>query len=131
MAVVPFMVFMGFGTLFKYTDVNLNLMISMFVLVIVLGYGISFGSFVAVQKSKCGKVHDYGSIAKYAGISTAIQTGILLLISFVGWFRNVVTSLMSPDTDVLVSESAAYGYYSFWGILFGLAFGGNMSGICP
>lgn len=130
MGVIPFMVFMGLGTLFGIGSPNFSLLVTLFVLTVLFSFGISFGSFVGIQKHKCGKVQDYGSISKYAGISTAIQTGIMLLVTLVPWFRGLVTQLMPPDTDSLVQASASYGYYSFWGCLFGIAFGGNMSSIC-
>ena len=130
MGVIPFLVFMGLGTLFGIGSPNFSLMVTLFVLTVLFSFGMSFASFVAVQKHKCGKVQDYGSISKYAGISTVIQTGVLLLVTFVPWLQGIVTKLMPPDTDSLVQVSASYGYYSFWGILFGLAFGGNMSSMC-
>jgi hypothetical protein len=130
MAMLPFFVFMGLGTLFGMDSVNFSLLVALFIVCIVASFLVSFSSFAVVQKNKCGKVQDYGNVAKFAGISTAIHTGTVLLATFIPFLRNIVMNLMPPDTDNKVVGASVYGYYSFWGILFGLALGGNMTGIC-
>jgi hypothetical protein len=130
MSVLPFLIFMGLGTLFGIDSVNFTLLVSLFIVCIIASFLVSFTSFVVVQKNQCGKVQNFGNIAKFAGISTAIHTGALLLATFIPFLRNSVLNLMPPDTDPRVVGSTVYGYYSFWGILFGLALGGNMTSIC-
>jgi hypothetical protein len=130
MAVIPSLVFMGIATLFGIQEVAFNLKMTFFLLSITFAFLISFSGFLAIQKVRCGEIKNYGSIAKYAGISSAIQAGVNILITLVPWFKSIILSIVAPDTDPLVKESIGYGYYSFWAMLFGLAIGGNMSAIC-
>ncbi len=130
LASLPWLVFMGFGTLFGIAVVDYRLLLTFAVLALVVTFAVSFVVFIVVQKNNCGQVKDYGKISKYAGISTGIQAGVLTLVSFIQWFKSIVLSIVPPDLDDRMRESIAYSYYSFWAILFGLALGGNMSAIC-
>lgn len=65
-----------------------------------------------------------------AGISTAIQGGFMAIIHLIPWFRNVVKNLMPPDLDDTIRDSVGYAYYTFWGTVYGIAVGGNLSRIC-
>lgn len=130
MASLPWLVFMGIGTLFGINLVDYRLLLTFVVLALLMTFGISFIVFMLTQKKNCGEVKDYGKISKYAGISTGIQAGVLTIVSSIGWFKSIVLSVIPPDLDDRMRESIVYSYYSFWAILFGTALGGNMSAIC-
>jgi hypothetical protein len=130
MASLPWLVFMGFGTLFGITSIDYRLLLTFVVLALVVTFAVSFIVFMMIQKNNCGQVKDYGKISTYAGISTGIQAGVLTLVSFIQWFKSIVLNIVPPDLDNRIQESIVYSYYSFWAILFGIALGGNMSAIC-
>ena len=130
MAAIPWIIFMGIGTLFDITVIDYRLLLAFAVLAIILSFGLSFIVFMIVQKKNCGEVKDYGKISKYAGISAGIQGGILGIVSVITWFKSIVLSVVPPDLDDRIRQSIVFSYYSFWGMLFGTALGGNMSSIC-
>ncbi len=130
MASLPWLVFMGFSTMFGIATIDYRLMLTFAILALILAFVLSFIVFMVLQKKNCGEVKDYGKISKYAGISTGIQATVLSVISFVQWFKNIVFGVMPPDLDDKIRESAVYSYYSFWAMLFGIALGGNMTSIC-
>lgn len=129
MAVLPFAVFMGFGNIVGLFSSDWRLLIAYLGISLIAGYGISFGAFSLMQRTSCGKVQNYGQIATNAGISLAFVASFIGLAIIPG-VRNLVMNLTPPDIDVSIRDSVGYGYYAFWGTLFGIAVGGNLSSIC-
>ncbi len=129
MAVLPFAVFMGFGNVVGLLSSDWRLWIAYLGIALIAGYGISFASFALLQRSSCGKVKNYQQIASNAAISLAFIAGFIGLAIIPG-VRGLIMNIVPPDVDVSIRDSVGYGYYAFWGTLFGFAVGGNLSGIC-
>ncbi len=130
MASLPWLVFMGISTMIGINTVDYRLLLTFGIMSLIISFVLTFIVFMVQQKKNCGRVKDYGKISTYAGISTGIQAGVLTVVTFIQWFKNIVYGVMSPDLDEKIRESAVYSYYSFWAILFGIALGGNMTAIC-
>jgi hypothetical protein len=128
---VPFGIYMGIGTMMGITDSSSSsLLLMLYVTVIALTFLSSAGSFALIQHQSCGKVKNYKQIASNAGISTLIVTLALSIAVFIPFLKNIVGSIISPDIDSNVKEALAYGYFLFWGGLYGFASGGYMSAVC-
>jgi uncharacterized membrane protein len=130
MFMLPFFIFIVLGSAFTATANDPRLLFSFLIMGAIIMYLISFGAFSVMQRFNCGKVKSYGKIAENAGISTAIYSGMVALSAVIPWLRGVVTNVISPEVDENVRQSLGYGYYSFWGSLFGIAIGGTFSSIC-
>jgi hypothetical protein len=130
MAMVPFAMFMGVGTLVGLPSTDWRIWISYIALVLVLCYGMSMGAFVLIQKNNCGEIRNLKQISLNAMFSTLFQIGMFLITGLIPWFRNVVKDLMPPNLDESMKDAVGYSYYSFWAMMFGVALGGTMSGIC-
>lgn len=130
MALVPFGVFMGVGSMVGLPSSDFRMILAYAVVLLVLAYAISLLSFTLVQKSNCGEVKNFKQIALNSLISVGFHVGLLLLVLFVPWFRNIVANLFSPEIDQTLRDSIGYGYYSFWATMFGVAMGGTLSASC-
>ncbi len=130
MAAFPFAVFMGLGTLLNTISSDPKMMISFVVLSISILYALSLGSFALIQKTSCGSIKSFKQINYNALISAAFQLCLMLLITIVPWFRNIVSNIMPTDLDINIVDSVVYSYYSFWAAMFGMAIGGSLSGSC-
>lgn len=129
MGMLPFAVFMGLATMMDISLSDWRVLVCYIFGAVVIVYALSLGAFALVQKNNCGKVN-IEQIAQNAGISSAFQAGMLLLVTFIPWFRNVVMKLMPPDVDLKVRVAVGLAYYSFWAALFGVAVGGSLSAGC-
>ena len=130
MAMAPFAVFTGLGTLLETTVEDSRLLVVFLLGSAVLMFACSFGAFALIQKVNCGSVKNYQQVSANAGIATALQTGMALLATFVPFLRNIVVNLLPPDLDPRIRDAVGYGYFNFWGALFGTAIGGAASAAC-
>lgn len=130
MALVPFGVFMGIGSLVGLPSSDIRMILAYVVVLLALAYTMSLLSFTLVQKSNCGEVKNFKQIALNSLVSVGFHVGLLLLVLFVPWFRNIVANLFSPEIDQTLRDSIGYGYYSFWATMFGVALGGTLSASC-
>jgi hypothetical protein len=130
MLMFPFVVYIALGPLLGAVDGDLRLIGTLIVGGAILMYGISVGVFALVQRYNCGSVQSMKRVAENAGISTSIYSILMILASIIPWLRSVVTNVLPPEIGSNISQSLGYGYYSFWGSLFGIAVGGSLSGIC-
>jgi hypothetical protein len=128
---IPFGVFMGIATQFNITNINSPyLLIMLYTITIILAYGVSFGSFALIQNHSCGSVKNIKQIASNSGISTAIIVLLLTLVVCIPGLRHIVEELFSPSISNNIKAALAYGYFLFWGALYGFATGGFMSANC-
>lgn len=130
MAMLPFGVFMGLGSILGTNASDPRLFVTFILLALVVSYLTSFGSFVLVQRANCGQVKNWKQIANNAGLALGIQALFLLLVWLIPGLRGIVSNLMPPDLDINILDSVGYSYFSFWASLFGTAIGGTLSGIC-
>lgn len=130
MALLPFGVFLGLGTVLGINSADPRLLITYFLLAAVCMYLASFGAFSLIQYNNCKKNPNLKQAATNASIALGIQAFTLLLTWFFPYLRGIVTGLFPPDMSVELADSLSYGYYSFWAALFGTAVGGTLSGIC-
>jgi hypothetical protein len=130
MAMLPFAMFMGIGTLVGVPSNDWRIWVGYLCLTLLASFGMSLGSFVLVQKSNCGEIRNFKQISLNALLSTSFQAGMFLIVGLIPWFRNVIKDLMPPDLDENIQDSVSYSYYSFWAMMFGMALGGTFSGSC-
>jgi hypothetical protein len=130
MAVLPFGVFMGIGSMVGLPSTDIRMLLAYAVILLIFAYGISLLSFTLIQKSSCGEVKNFKQVSLNSLISLGFHLGLLLLVLFVPWFRNIVGNLFSPEIDQTLRDSVGFGYYSFWATMFGVALGGTLSGSC-
>ena len=130
MLLFPFFVYMTLGPLLGAVDGDPRLMGALLVGGAILVYGISAGAFALVQRYSCGSIQSMKRVTDNAGISTLIYGVLMLLATFIPALRRVVTNILPPEVNPNVTQSLGYGYYSFWGAMFGVAVGGTLSGIC-
>jgi hypothetical protein len=97
---------------------------------VMLMYFASAAAFSAVQYTNCKKIKA-AQVFSNAGISVAISSVFTLLAGLVPSLRNIIKSLLPLDLNPTLSESFAFGYYNFWGAMFGVVVGGSFSAICP
>ena len=127
---LPFAIFMGLGATLGADPSDPRLLATLFLASSALIYLISLGAFTLVQKYNCGAIKNMQQVASNAGLATAFQAGSLGLAWLFPGLRGIVTGLFPPDLDRPVSEALGYGYFGFWGALFGIAIGGTLSGMC-
>lgn len=130
MALLPFGVFLGLGSLLDVGSSDVRLLTVFFLAALIISYLTSLGTFTLIQRQNCGSIKNMKQVASNAGIALAIQAGVLALCYFIPGLRNLVTNLFPLDLDPLIQDSLGYGYYSFWAALFGTAVGGTLSGVC-
>jgi len=130
MAVLPFGVFMGLGTVIGVPSTDTRLLVVYVLGALVISYLLSLAAFSVIQKTSCGEVKNMKQVAINSSISLAIQGVTLALVVFLPSLRGIVSGLLPPDLDPAILESLAYSYYSFWAALFGTAIGGTLSGVC-
>jgi hypothetical protein len=95
-----------------------------------LMYFASAAAFSAVQYTNCKKIKA-AQVFSNAAISTAISSAFTLLAGVLPFLRDIVKNLLPLDLNPTLSESFAFGYYNFWGAMFGVVVGGSFSAICP
>jgi hypothetical protein len=130
MAVLPFAVFLGLGSLFDIASTDIRLLSVFFLGTLVISYLISLGTFTLIQRQNCGSIKNMKQVASNAGIAMGIQAGVLALCYFIPGLRGLITNLFPLDLDSRIQDSLGYGYYTFWAALFGTAVGGTLSGVC-
>jgi hypothetical protein len=130
MAVLPFGIFLGIGTLMGIPSSNIGLKIAYMLGLLAVTYGVSFGSFALIQKSNCGEIKNTKQIALNSLIPMLFNAFLVILVVFIPWFRNVIGNLTPPTMDLSVRDSISYSYYAFWGTVLGIALGGTMSASC-
>ena len=130
MALLPFGVFLGLGTLLGVDSSDVRLLSVFFLVALVVSYLTALGTFTLVQRQNCKGVKNMKQVASNAGIALAIQAGVLALCFFIPGLRSLVTNLFPLDLDPRIQDSLGYGYYTFWAALFGTALGGTLSGVC-
>jgi len=130
MAMLPFGIFMGLGSMLGMNASNPQLLVTFILLALVVSYITSFASFLLVQRANCGQVKNWKQINNNAGLALGIQALFLLLAWLIPGLRGIVSNLMPPDLDPNIIDSVGYSYFSFWASLFGTAIGGTLSGIC-
>jgi hypothetical protein len=130
MFMLPFFIFITLGGSISAVPGDARLFVALLLAGAVLMYLVSGAAFALIQRYNCNKVQSASKIASNAGISTAIYSGFLALAAFIPRLRSIVTDIISPEVEQNVRDSLGYGYYSFWGSLFGIAIGGTLSAIC-
>jgi hypothetical protein len=130
MFMLPFFIFITLGGSIAAAQGDPRLLVALFLIGAVLMYLVSAGAFTLIQNHSCNKVQSAGKIASNAGTATAIYAGFVALAAFIPKLRSIVTDIISPEVEQNVRDSLGYGYYSFWGSLFGIAIGGTMSAVC-
>ncbi len=129
LGVLPFAVFMGFGNIIGLLSSDWRLLAAYIGVALIFSYAVSYGSLALIQRSSCGKVQNHAQIATNSAISMGIFAGFLLLAAIPG-VRGLVMNLTPPDMDVSIRDSLGYGYFAFWGAMFGIGVGGSLSAIC-
>lgn len=130
MFMLPFFIFVSLGGSLGATAGDPRLLGALLIGGSVLMYLIGTAAFTLLQKNNCGKVQSMRRISDNAGIATAIYAGMVGLAALIPKLRTIVTDIISPEVEVQVRDSLGYGYYSFWGSLFGIAIGGTLSSVC-
>lgn len=130
MAVLPFAVFLGLGSLVDAASGDIRMLSVYFMAALVFTYGVAFGAFALIQRQNCNGIKNLKQVASNAGLATGIQAVALVLSYFLPGMRGLITNLFPLDLDPKIQDSLGYGYYSFWATLFGTAIGGTLSGIC-
>lgn len=130
MFMLPFFIFVTLGSSLAAGPSDTRLLVSLLLGGSLLMYAVGIGAFSLLQRYNCGKVQSMRRISDNAGIGVAIYAGMLALAAYIPKLRNIVTDIISPEVDENVRQSLGYGYYSFWGSLFGIAIGGTLSSIC-
>jgi hypothetical protein len=130
MAMLPFGIFMGLGSMVGASADDPRLLVTFFLLALVVSYLTSFGSFALIQSNNCSKIQNWKQIANNAGMALGFQAVFLFLAWLIPSLRGIVSNLMPPDLDPAILDSVGYAYFSFWASLFGTAIGGSLSGIC-
>ena len=130
MALIPYVGFVSFFNLFNMYPTNTYLLLGIYAAIIIISYGLSFGTFALIQQQNCGSVKNFKQIASNSGIVTGIQAIGMLIAAFVPVLRSFVLSILPNWLGCINRESIAYGYFSFWYALFGIAIGGSFSAVC-
>jgi hypothetical protein len=130
MAMLPFGVFLGLGTLLGTGSSDMRLVTVYFLAALVISYLTALGTFTLVQRQNCNGIKNMKQVASNAGIALGIQAVTLTLCYFIPGLRGLITNLFPLDLDMSIQDSLGYGYYSFWAALFGTAIGGTLSGVC-
>jgi hypothetical protein len=130
MAVLPFAVFLGLGSLFGAGSGDPRILTIYFLGALVISYLTALGTFALVQRQNCGGIKNMKQVASNAGLALGIQAAALVLCFFIPGLRGLVTNLFPLDLDPRIQDSLGYGYYTFWAALFGTAIGGTLSGVC-
>ncbi len=130
MAVLPFGMFLGVGTLVGIPSSDWRIWVSYILLALMLSYGFSMGAFVLIQRSNCGEIKNMKQIALNSLFSMLFQVGMFVILGLLSWFRNVIRNILPPELDGNMKDAIMYSYYSFWAMMFGVALGGTMSGSC-
>lgn len=130
MFLLPFFIFITLGGSIAAVPGDARLIVAMFLIGAILMYLVSGASFTLIQKFNCNKIESASKIANNAGISTGVYAGFLALSALIPRLRSIVTDIISPEVEQNVRDSLGYGYYSFWGSLFGIAIGGTLSAVC-
>ena len=130
MAILPFAVFLGLGSLFDIASTDIRLLSIFFLGTLIISYLISLGTFTLIQRQNCGSIKNMKQVASNAGVAMGIQAGVLALCYFFPGLRGLITNLFPLDLDSRIQDSLGYGYYTFWAALFGTAVGGTLSGVC-
>ena len=104
-------------------------LIMTFLIILLLTFLLSAGSFAYMQYDACKKVKNTTQIFTNAGIAVAIQLVSLLFVGITGWTS--IPKQMLPETvPYLVREGLGYGYYTFFATMYGIVLGGTLSSIC-
>lgn len=130
MFMLPFFIFITLGNSLGAAADDARLLGALIAGGAILMYVVGVGCFSVLQKYNCGKVQSMRRVSDNAGIATAIYAGLMALAAVVPRLRGIVTDIISPEVEDRVRQSLGYGYYSFWGALFGIAIGGTLSSIC-
>lgn len=130
MAILPFGIFMGLGTMLSISSTDSRLLVVYILAALIFSYLTSLGAFALIQNFSCGSVKNMKQVATNASIALGIQAITLLLAWMFPSMRGIVSGLLPPDLDTSILDSVGYSYYSFWAALFGTAIGGTLSGIC-
>jgi hypothetical protein len=130
LGIIPYIWFVSSFSLYKLLPTNGYVLLGIYISVILLTFGLSFGSFALIQQQNCGSVKNIKQVSANAGIATGIQAIGLLITAFVPLFRQFVGSIIPDWLGYINNESIAYGYFVFWFALFGIAIGGSLSGVC-
>jgi hypothetical protein len=130
MFALPFLILLGLGTLLHIDSADSRLFATYVLAAFVLSFASGMGVFALIQNQNCGKV-EMRQVASNAALAFAVQAGALGLAWLFPSLRNVVTQLLPTDLDPVIPTSIAYGFYSFWGALYGITIGGSFSAVCP
>jgi len=130
MFMLPFFIFVTLGGALGAVAGDMRLLGALIVGGAILMYIVGIGAFSLMQRYNCGKVQSMRRISDNAGISVAIYSGMMGVAAAIPRLRSVVTDIISPEVEENVRDALGYGYFSFWGSLFGIAIGGTLSSIC-
>jgi hypothetical protein len=129
-ALIPYIGFVSFFNLYKMGTTNTYLLLGIYITILIVSYGLSFGSFALIQSETCGSVKNFKQIASNSAIVSGIQGIGMLIAAFVPILRSFVHSILPNWLGHINRESIAYGYFAFWYALFGIAIGGSFSAVC-
>lgn len=130
MFALPFMVFLGIGTLLGIDSADSRLFGTYVLAALVLSFASGMGVFALIQNQNCGKV-EMRQVASNAALAFAIQVVAIGLAWLFPSLRTIVTNLLPTDLTPAVPTAIAYGFYSFWAAMYGITIGGAFSAVCP
>ncbi len=116
--------------IFNLSTCDAYVLILIYLAILLITFGLCFGSFALMQQQTCGKVKNIKQIASNSGIATAIQAVGMPLVAFIPVVRSFVGSILPNSLSYTTKESISYGYFAFWFSLFGSAIGGTFSAVC-
>ncbi len=129
-SLIPYVGFMIGHYIFSLSTCDAYVLISIYLAILLITFGLCFGSFALMQQQTCKKVKNYKQIASNSGIATAIQAIGMPLVAFMPFIRSFVGSILPNYISYTTKESISYGYFAFWFSLFGTAIGGTFSAVC-
>jgi hypothetical protein len=127
---VPFLVFLGLGSVFATNSNDFRLLVALFLVAGIIAFVASFSSFLVVQYNDCGKIQDTNKAASSAGMALVVQFIVLTIVYFVAPLRHIVSNLLPPDIDSNISDGLSYGYYSAFAGVFSILMSTNLASVC-
>lgn len=132
---ISFIPYIFFNTAYNLYDIfptNGILLLMVYIAIIVISFGLSFGTFALIQKENCKSIKNFKQISYNSLIVAGIQGIGMLIAAFVPVLRSFVKSVIPTmlASNCINKESISYGYFAFWYSLFGIAIGGSLSAVC-
>jgi uncharacterized membrane protein len=130
MAVLPFFVFLGLGSILNVGGNDNRLLLALFLLSGIVAFLASFGVFMLAQKTDCGQIKDTNRALNNAGIAMLVQLIVLTLVWAIPPLRHVVSNLLPPDVSTSIGDALSYGYFSGFAGVFTMLIGAHSSSVC-